>query len=97
MKSMKVVEPLNTSMNVNETDNKNYSSELIKREQIGETPFTAIKTEQGGWFVTIGKYRVSEEYKTKAEVVKLVEKKDWGLIMNVITVVTETLAELKTK
>jgi hypothetical protein len=95
MKSTEAMALSSGSTNVSETDKKNSSSELIKRNRIANTPFVAIKTDEGGWFLTMGKYRVSEEYETEEEVIKLVKTKDWELLMNIMTVVTESLGELR--
>lgn len=87
-------EQLNTSENAENTDNKNYGEELIKREDIENTPFqliTAKDDEKIGAFIAWGKYRmtqVDEVEATKERAKKLSESKlDWevlGVMMSVI-------------
>lgn len=74
-------------MSVEETD-KQHSGELITRVDIAETPFTAIKRQdEDGYFLTIGKYRVTEGNKSLSELQNMTEGVDWKLIINVIGVV----------
>ena len=73
-----------------ETDKQNSISELVKRTEVKQTPFTIITTNEGS-FVTLNKYRISE-YMTTEE-----ECEDWCLDMNwnkLITVMM-ILQELK--
>ena len=52
-------------------ESKQKSEELVKREDIDKTPFTIISVDKGKtWFGTLGKYRITEEYKSKTALKK---------------------------
>lgn len=77
------------------TDKQNSNSEhLVQREPIKGTPF--VLTNIGdGWFVTLGKYRVTENYETMEGAGTKVDVKNWEFLNNVIGVVTrETIKEM---
>lgn len=81
-------------MSVQKQENKKNSSELIQREQIEETPFILIKTEDTPWFLTIGKYKIANEINlTKEQLIQLVNEKPW----NLITIAIEAIIEHETK
>lgn len=62
--------------------NSQYLS--IEREVIKDTPFTMVGTKKSGYFLTMGKHRVSQAHKTKRELLKFLNKKDWTLITAVM-------------
>lgn len=67
----------------------NKNEELIKRTDVDGTPFTVITTPDGGSFVSLGKYRVSEPFATEKEAIKHVKSKDWNLLLAVIMLMVE--------
>lgn len=83
----------NGQPNVEETDNNGSSEEIVKREMFDGTPFTGISLNGGeSWFLTMGKYRVTDDGNTLDELWELVIDRNWELMMNCISaVVTETL------
>ena len=83
--------------NVNGTDKKNSGKEeLVKREKIKDSPFEII-TQQGTSFGIMGDYRVTEQYKKKAEVKKELSKITWNRIVQVIMILEEVKTKLKDK
>lgn len=80
-------------MNAKETDKQNSSKALVKREDIENTPFTAIKDELG-WFLVVGRYRVTEHSESKEELMSRVKGVDWELIGRVVGVIMETYKEV---
>lgn len=78
-----------THGNVNETDKQNSKSrELVEQIAIEDTPFTAVRLEDK-WFLTLGKYRLTEPMKTKYEVMESAKDASWGRIMQVIQIMIE--------
>lgn len=68
-----------------EVNKENY---LIKnREQIKNTPFWVLETEQG-WFLVMGAHRLSKQYKTKKEAIEHIEKHKWELIIQLGLIMT---------
>lgn len=82
-------ELLQSQTNVEESqDNQNYP--LIKREKVEGTPFHLVNANEEGWFIALGKYRMTEVgYYTKSELEVMVMNKDWTLILDTIAVLTE--------
>lgn len=84
-------ELLQSQTNVDEFQDKPNSSNLVIREEIKGTPFHLINYNNEGWFVALGKYRMTETGKDKEELIKMVENKDWTLILDTIAVLTENV------
>lgn len=55
--------------------------EMVKREKVEGTPFTIVE-QQGKTFIAIGMYKVSQDI-TYREAKEAIEKRDWGLMLNV--------------
>lgn len=69
--------PIHTSAPGTENNNGSLN---IEREIIKDTPFTMVGTPKHGYWLTMGKHRISQAFKTKKEVIKHLSKKDWTLI-----------------
>lgn len=69
-----------------EEQNNQHSSnqQIINKEHVEGTGFDIIHYDQHGYWLVIGHYRVSETKKTKEELIKLIETKDWDLLIGVI-------------
>lgn len=76
---------LSSQERLNETGKEN-SSELIKTEQIGETPFVRVTTE-GEQFIALGPYKIAETNLDK--VAKNLVKTDWQTMIAVISAITD--------
>ena len=72
-----------TDMNVEETTNSNSESKLFEQIQVGGTPFTIVKMEDY-WFLTMGKYRLTEKLASKEEAMEAAKDESWFRIMQVI-------------
>lgn len=77
---------LNTQSNAEETPKQN--SLIIEREQIENTPFWTLKTEEG-WFLVMGDYRVTEVYETKEEVLECLERDKWKIVLHLAIIVND--------
>lgn len=73
-----------------ENNPKENSSEIIEREQIENTPFWILKTEEG-YFLVMGKYRLSETYPTQIHVLTYLQDNHWQIILTLCTIVYKTL------
>lgn len=89
-------EQLSISENAESTDSKNYGEELVKREEIENTPFqiiTAKDDEKIGAFIAWGKYRLTEVdgvEATKERAKKLsASKLDWEVIGVMMTIIKD--------
>lgn len=66
-----------------ETEEKQIeNNEIIEVIEIKNTPFTAIK-EENKWFITMGKYRLTNQLKSLEECKKAIKKDPWTIIMQV--------------
>lgn len=89
MKSPKHTESENTLKSAKKTHKQGFGiekEETITNEQIIEvipiknTPFNAIK-EKDKWFITLGKYRLTEEQESLKACKKAIKKNQWSIIM----------------
>lgn len=92
---MKSTELLELQANAEKTNNKNSSTEIIKREHIKGTPFVAIKEENKDWFITLGRYKVMEGFEGFEELTEYVHSQtvEWEFLTNVISVVVHELLQ----
>lgn len=81
-------EQLSTQSCVEETRSKENSSELIKREQVRNSPFTIITLDNKESFIAMGMERISPSYKTIQQARKHLETHKWeitcAMIINII-------------
>lgn len=94
---MKQEEKLNTSeTSVYGIDNNDYGNrtEVAEFESVENTPFTIAK-QNGKYYALLGNYMVAEPYNTKKEILEIIKKKDWQLLMAVISVMIETIEKNK--
>lgn len=89
---------LNTQNNIENNPNSN-SSQLISKDPIQNTPFWIVGTEETGFMGVMGKYKITENFKTKDEALQELIKQDWATIINVVSIIVqETVAhELRQK
>jgi hypothetical protein len=71
---------------------KDKNTETVKRTEIETTPFIVVTTEEGS-FGTLGKYRITEVYKTEKEAIKVLEPMTWDRILQMIALITNDLIE----
>lgn len=72
-------------------DSKNFNYEKIELEN---TPFTIVKTPEG-YFVTIGKYRISEGFEHIDEAKEDADRSDWERFFQVVEVIITAREEIK--
>lgn len=75
-------------MNADLLDKEDFT-QLVTNEVIEGTPLRIVGAESTGYFVALGKYRVSEYYVTQEKAKETAEQKGWQLITNIIGVMIE--------
>lgn len=80
---------LNTQTSTEEVHKKNSNLELITMDEVPGTPFKITGTEEKGYFLTLGKYRLTEYYETKTEALDRLILEQWTIMLRIITIVTE--------
>lgn len=83
---------LNSQLNA-ETDNNSNSSKLIEREHMTGTPFWITGNEELGYRGVMGKWAITEIYKTKLEVVNHIDQNEWEIILKLAGIVAQDLIE----
>lgn len=78
----------NTQQSADRTGNKKSNSEIIKRKDIKDTPFTVI-TVNKEHFGSMGNYRITEKYKTRDAVERELKKVTWNRVIQVIMLLQE--------
>lgn len=61
---------------------------LFQQKELNDGPFTAVKMDDK-WFLTMGKYRLTEPMKTFEEVEAEAENTSWHRIMQVVQIMIE--------
>ncbi len=64
------------------------SNELVEVKPIPNTPFAAVKVDTG-WFLCIGKYRLSEILDSEEAVIEDAKDTSWDRLMQVILAVNQ--------
>lgn len=77
-------------------DEPTQTEELIKREDVENSPFQVITTEEGS-FGVMGKYRLTEVYKDKKTAIKDLKKITWNRLVQVFMLLQEFKEEQKIK
>lgn len=62
----------------------NENTELIHREKVERTPFYIVGNEEQGYFLTMGKYRLTEAARTIEEVKEQLETNMWDIILKLV-------------
>lgn len=82
---------------------KGDTKQLLEQHRIANTPFTAVKFEDK-WFLTMGKYRLTEPLKSKHECEQEAKDASWNRLMAIMKIVImeheaekELVSNLKTK
>lgn len=77
------------------TRQESNSNKLVEQFPLSGTPFTIVKVEDH-WFLTIGKYRLTNQLNTREEAEAEVHDTSWIRIMQIMKIVcTEHDAEKK--
>lgn len=75
---------------MSEIDNEDFSKneELIKREDIKDSPFHLISTEKGH-FVSVGEYRITELRETREQALDDIKDITWNRIVQIVLILME--------
>lgn len=93
--STKQREQLNTQNNVNGDFNLDSGEQLIEREMVKGSPYWIIGDKENGYFLTFGKWQLTERQKTKLDVVLYLEDNKWDIILKTILCVIDPDSKLK--
>ena len=84
---MKHEKQSSNSMDLDNSNESGKTEELIEAHKVEDTPFTIIKYGEK-WFLTMGKYRLTEPG-TKKEAEAEVHNTSWNRIMQIMMIVAE--------
>lgn len=70
------------------------TEELVEKENIDGTPFAVIGSKEKGYFLILGRRRITEVMKTKEEVLKYIDEQSWYLTTQLIIAIIEDKDEL---
>lgn len=91
---MESTEQLHTDGIAKKTANMESNTELIEQCEIKGTPFTALRHDKH-WYLTMGKYRLTEEMNSKEEVIENAQDASWFRIIQIVGVVVEEFIKEK--
>lgn len=75
-------------LGLTKTDKQASSNELIKREDIENSPFEVITTSDGS-FGAMGQYRITEVMETKEAVKEDLKEMSWNRVIQVMTIILD--------
>jgi len=78
-----------------DTNNSHYSNELLKREKIKNTPFEIIGNEEIGYFIAMGKFRLTQPEETIEQTFEKLITHQYEIITNMIIALAEEIANQK--
>jgi len=81
----------NTYTNADQPNNSPSGNELAELIPIEDTPFTVVRLDKQ-YFLSMGKYRLSELYNTYEEATQDIHTITWNRLVQVIAIIT--LAEI---
>lgn len=95
---MEKQELLHEQTSANTTDNSNYSKSQddTSFEFVDKTPF-AIMKKNGTWSITMGNYIVKEGIKSKEKAKKLIQFKDWQVLLVATAIYQEMIKDFEKK
>lgn len=70
-------------------DIENKSTELIEKQRIGISPLEKVGNPERGYFVVLGKYRITESFKTKEDLDKYMLDEPEDFITRLISTMLE--------
>lgn len=77
------------SRHVNE-ETKSKSTSLAEYEAIENTPFTAVRIDNKGWFLALGNNRLTEPMETKEEVKEHLKRELWNVLLATILIIVNS-------
>ncbi len=75
-------------LSFDEEQNGQINSELVTKEEIKDSPFTVIGTDEG-FFGCIGRYRITEPVEDKKALIKDLKKITWNRLTQVMLILIE--------
>ena len=98
LKSMKSEqsELLSTQTNVEESQNREVSSELLEREAVNGTPFWIVGNQDEGYFLAFNKYKLTHK-KSKKAVLDELNFEMWNIVSKLVILLMEIKAESDNK
>lgn len=91
---MGMYEKTRTIKTKNMTEKTENKEQLFEQKEIEGTPFTAIKLGEE-WFLTMGKYRLTEPLPTMEECIEASKDASWWRLMAITGVVVRESEEIK--
>lgn len=90
---------LHTQTNIEEEqNNSNSSTEIIQREKIINTPFEIVGNTENGYFIAMGKYKITENKQSIEDAKKTLNTEQWIIITNmIILIAAETYKGMENK
>lgn len=79
-----------------EDQHNNNSSELIEKTDVENSPFIIIGNEELGYFLAMGKYRMTQPMKTKQDVIAYLVSNTYNVIATMITTLITATNEYNT-
>ena len=80
----------------NETNKQELSSEIIKVENVNNTPFTVVRIGENKGFLSLGKFKLTDDIfeVNSNEHIDYIENNMWDLILKLVSITAQIKEEL---
>lgn len=83
-KNIELLKLQNSASETNTDNNKSGNTELIERHRVANTAFEICGSIEIGYFIAMGKYRLTAPKKTKEECLIMIAEKDYELLLGLM-------------
>jgi len=72
----------------------NSNSQLLDRKPLKNTPFELVGNQETGYFIALGRFRITEPAPTKEEAKLKLSEERWNIITQMITTLTDAMIKI---
>lgn len=82
---------------IHSTDDIKEGTELFHTEKMGKSPLTKVGSKEHGYFVVLGKYRITEAYNELDDLNKYLQEEPEDFLVRVCSTIVEITLQAKTE
>lgn len=73
-----------TSVENSNSDNNNSLPELLTIEPLENTPFKVVGNDETGYFIALGKYKITNHYEDATKAIEYLKTNQWNVIISMV-------------
>lgn len=86
-------ELLASQTNAENPDNSTSSEHLIEKEQIPKTPFWVVGNKEKGYFLTYGKWKITDNFQSMEEAKTALHEEQWHIMTILAGIIADELLQ----